>query len=138
MTAKQKFESEWFATIEKAAEKGYDDFGGACFKMTTGLHALGEIWHKVVRFIRKKDPEDLMKIASWVYVYWCYERGLEPLRDADKEIPLVTGIGSSVIGSLEIATTDARDKAVPEAPKSIPVVHKQKLEKERVKWLPAD
>ena len=33
-------------------------------------HALGEVIYKAVRFQRKRNPEDLLKIAAWAYLQW--------------------------------------------------------------------
>lgn len=33
-------------------------------------HGIGEIIHKAVRYMRKRNPEDLLKIAAWAYLCW--------------------------------------------------------------------
>lgn len=33
-------------------------------------HALGEIVYKAIRYHRKRNPEDLVKIASWAKLIW--------------------------------------------------------------------
>lgn len=33
-------------------------------------HALGEIVYKLVRYKAKRDPVDLVKIASWAFLAW--------------------------------------------------------------------
>ena len=53
-----------------AEKKGYD---GELFKFCQRMglsHAEGEIIYKVVRYNRKHNPEDLVKIASWAFLIW--------------------------------------------------------------------
>ena len=33
-------------------------------------HAAGEIIYKVVRYMRKRNPEDLLKAAAWAFLIW--------------------------------------------------------------------
>lgn len=33
-------------------------------------HAMGEVIYKAVRYRRKQNPEDLLKIAAWAYLQW--------------------------------------------------------------------
>jgi len=33
-------------------------------------HAEGEIIYKVVRYLSKRDPTDLLKIAAWAFLKW--------------------------------------------------------------------
>lgn len=62
---------------QKAKEKGYSapnsdtrreliDFVG---KYAPG-HSIGEIIYKAIRWTRKHDPEDLIKIAAWAFLVW--------------------------------------------------------------------
>ncbi len=68
----------------KAAQKGYNDAGPDADNRlylfvrdfvsgTKHDHALGEIIYKVVRFVKKGAPEDLLKIAAWAYLVYCHE-----------------------------------------------------------------
>lgn len=65
------------AISQKAKEKGYStpnsdtrreliDFVG---KYAPG-HSIGEIIYKAIRWTRKHDPEDLIKIAAWAFLVW--------------------------------------------------------------------
>ncbi len=67
----------------KATQKGYNDAGPDADNRlylfvrdfvsgTEHDHALGEIIYKVVRFVKKRDPEDLLKIAAWAYLVYRY------------------------------------------------------------------
>lgn len=63
-------------TIEgKALAKGYasEDDGSVLRKFVDQFfpgHALGEVVYKAVRYSRKGDPTDLIKIAAWAYLVW--------------------------------------------------------------------
>lgn len=60
---------------EVAKEKGYDsDLLSFCQKMRL-THAEGEIIYKLVRYNRKRNPEDLLKIAAWAYLMWKEHEG---------------------------------------------------------------
>jgi hypothetical protein len=43
---------------------------------TTGDHghAIGEIMYKAIRYMRKRDPQDLLKIAAWAYLIFKHHR----------------------------------------------------------------
>ena len=73
------------AVIQKAKEKGYFteeensgrnlyDFIG---KYASG-HSIGEIIYKAIRWTRKHDPEDLVKIAAWAFLTWDADRRMYP------------------------------------------------------------
>ncbi len=62
-----------------AAGKGYNDTGvdgkNELFEFVQNVaqgsgHALGEIVYKAVRYSRKGDPADLLKIAAWAFLAW--------------------------------------------------------------------
>ena len=62
-----------------ASGKGYNDTGvdgkNELFEFVQNVaqgsgHALGEIVYKAVRYSRKKDSKDLLKIAAWAYLIW--------------------------------------------------------------------
>ena len=36
-------------------------------------HALGEIIYKAIRYSKKKDKNDLLKIAAWSYLVWRFD-----------------------------------------------------------------
>jgi hypothetical protein len=69
------------AVIQKAKSKGYyvegEDSGRNLFdfigKYAEG-HSIGEIIYKAIRWTRKRDPEDLVKIAAWAFLTWDYNR----------------------------------------------------------------
>lgn len=69
------------AVLQKAKEKGYytqgEDSGRNLYdfiaKYATG-HGIGEIIYKAIRWTRKRDPEDLVKIAAWAFLEWDYNR----------------------------------------------------------------
>jgi len=64
-----------------AAKKGYNDSGAEghnelydfCNHFFPG-HALGEIVHKCVRYSKKRNKEDLIKIAAWAYLEWLHDK----------------------------------------------------------------
>lgn len=37
-------------------------------------HTEGEIIYKVVRYLSKRDPEDLLKIAAWAFLKWRFAK----------------------------------------------------------------
>jgi hypothetical protein len=39
---------------------------------TTGDHGhgIGEIIYKAIRFMQKRNPDDLLKLAAWSYLVW--------------------------------------------------------------------
>ena len=66
-----------------AAAKGYNQTGltgpnpmYAFVAETAGGpgHALGEIIYKTRRYAARRDSEDLVKIAAWAYLVWCFDR----------------------------------------------------------------
>ncbi len=68
---------------ETAAAKGYNQTGLArpnplyAFVAETARgpgHALGEIIYKVRRYAARRNPEDLVKVAAWAYLVWCFDR----------------------------------------------------------------
>jgi len=64
-----------------AAKKGYNDTGAEgkndlfdfCNKFFPG-HSLGEIVYKAVRYSKKRNKEDLLKIAAWAYLEWLHDK----------------------------------------------------------------
>jgi len=64
----------------KAREKGYNESGEGkndlmdfTNKFFPG-HAGGEIVYKAIRYGRKRDKADLLKIAAWAYLLWKHDR----------------------------------------------------------------
>lgn len=56
--------------LDKATTKGYAG-EASLITVTRDLpHPLGEIIYKAVRYARKHDPEDLVKIAAWAKLLW--------------------------------------------------------------------
>jgi len=64
-----------------AAEKGYNTNGAdgdnELYEFVQNLsksdsHAIGEIVYKAVRYTKKKDKKDILKIAAWAYLIWKY------------------------------------------------------------------
>lgn len=54
-----------------AAAKGYDGPAGPLLSLCKDLpHPCGEIIYKAVRYARKGDPDDLVKIAAWAKLIW--------------------------------------------------------------------
>jgi hypothetical protein len=62
-----------------AAGKGYSTTGldgqNALYEFVADVaqgpgHGLGEIVYKAVRYSRKKNPEDVLKIAAWAFLVW--------------------------------------------------------------------
>ena len=74
------FRAEVEASLTSAAgEKGYNTTGVdgenrvyAVVHAATGGHghALGEIIYKALRYARKRDPADLVKIAAWAFLIY--------------------------------------------------------------------
>ena len=76
--------AEFVAQVEQllaptAAGKGYSTTGvdgqNPLFEFVSGVaqgpgHALGEIVYKAVRYGRKRNPEDVLKIAAWAFLVW--------------------------------------------------------------------
>lgn len=75
----QQFSQETLYILDSAAHgKGYAvngdgrevlDFVDQHFKG----HAAGEVIYKVIRWMKKKDPTDLIKIAAWAFLMWDQE-----------------------------------------------------------------
>lgn len=63
----------------KAKEKGYNETGTGkndLMEFTNKFfpgHAGGEIVYKAIRYGRKRDKSDLLKIAAWAYLLWRYD-----------------------------------------------------------------
>ena len=66
-----------------AKSKGYHEGGtegpNAVYEFiytTTGDHghAIGEIMYKAIRYMQKRDPQDLLKIAAWAYLIFKHHR----------------------------------------------------------------
>ena len=63
-----------------AESKGYNQTGvdgpNEVFDFITSHvgdgHALGEMIFKVLRYDRKRNPEDLLKVAAWAFLMWRY------------------------------------------------------------------
>ena len=62
-----------------AKEKGYNSTGvdgdNSVYRLiyeATGDHGhgIGEIIYKAIRYMRKRNPEDLLKLAAWSYLIW--------------------------------------------------------------------
>lgn len=62
-----------------AEEKGYNDTGidgpnqlYDFVRTSTGDHghAAGEIIYKIVRFLKRRDDVDLLKISAWAFLIW--------------------------------------------------------------------
>ena len=68
---------------ESAADKGYHRSGlsgpNPLYALVSDLaggpgHALGEITYKTVRYAKRRDPNDLPKVAAWAYLVWRFDR----------------------------------------------------------------
>ena len=63
----------------KAIAKGYNEGGtekNDLMEFTNKFfpgHAGGEIVYKAIRYGRKRDKADLLKIAAWAYLLWRYD-----------------------------------------------------------------
>jgi hypothetical protein len=63
----------------RAKEKGYNESGSGrndLMEFTNKFfpgHAGGEIVYKAIRYGRKHDKTDLLKIAAWAYLLWRYD-----------------------------------------------------------------
>jgi hypothetical protein len=92
------------AVIQKAKSKGYyvegEDSGRNLFdfigKYAEG-HSIGEIIYKAIRWTRKRDPEDLVKIAAWAFLTWDYNRrngtfhiAENPVIESHTQVPIPT------------------------------------------------
>lgn len=59
---------------ENAQSKGYSQGGpdgrNPLFEVTGSNHAMGEAIYKAVRYRRKGNPEDLIKLAAWAFLAW--------------------------------------------------------------------
>lgn len=62
-----------------AYDKGYNSTGPDGYNLvyefihkTTGDHGhgIGEIIYKAIRFMQKRNPDDLLKLAAWAYLVW--------------------------------------------------------------------
>jgi hypothetical protein len=49
-------------------------------------HAIGEIIYKVVRWQRKGNPEDLLKVAAWAFLEWDRARRSALVRSAAERL----------------------------------------------------
>lgn len=68
------------AVEKNAKEKGYNETGisgkNELYEFINGTvgpndaHALGEIIYKAIRFSKKRDKADLVKIAAWAYLIY--------------------------------------------------------------------
>ncbi len=67
---------------ETAASKGYNQTGldgpNPLYQFVSETvggpgHALGEMIFKIRRYAARRDPEDLVKIAAWAYLVWCFD-----------------------------------------------------------------
>jgi hypothetical protein len=63
-----------------ASEKGYNTTGvkgkNELYEFVSSHasgHALGEIIYKAVRYGKKKDKNDILKIAAWAYLIWKFD-----------------------------------------------------------------
>jgi hypothetical protein len=62
--------------LGRAKEKGYNDKGedkNDLMAFTNQFfpgHAYGEVVYKLIRYQRKKNKEDLLKAAAWIYLIW--------------------------------------------------------------------
>jgi hypothetical protein len=70
--------------VKRAQEKGYHSQGlngrqlyDFVHDLAANGHALGEIVYKAIRYNRRKNPEDLVKIACWAFLVWDRERRIE-------------------------------------------------------------
>ena len=68
---------------DTAEGKGYNATGVDGYNQTyefiqtaTGDHghAIGEIIYKALRYMRKRDPQDLLKIAAWAYLVFKHHK----------------------------------------------------------------
>ena len=68
---------------QQAADKGYNQTGlsgpNLLYALVSNMaggpgHALGEVVFKAIRYSRRRDPNDLLKIAAWSYLVWRFDR----------------------------------------------------------------
>ena len=80
----QKFCEQVEAILSVSAKsKGYTDTdangpndGYEFIYTATGDHGhpIGEIMYKALRYMKKRNPEDLLKIAAWAYLVFKHHR----------------------------------------------------------------
>jgi hypothetical protein len=63
----------------RASEKGYNESknGNELMDFTTKFfpgHSSGEVIYKLIRYSRKRNKEDLLKAAAWIYLIWRHEQ----------------------------------------------------------------
>jgi hypothetical protein len=81
-SAFNEFVTEIRDICEKVAkDKGYNDTGvegkNDLYEFVQGIsqtdsHAIGEIIYKAVRYTKKGDKRDLVKIAAWAFLIYKY------------------------------------------------------------------
>ena len=68
---------------ETVADKGYHRSGltgpNPLYALASDMaggpsHACGEITYKAIRYAKRRDPNDLLKIAAWAYLVWRFDR----------------------------------------------------------------
>lgn len=79
-----QFMAEMRAILEPtAAGKGYNTTGvdgeNALYEFVADTvggpgHAIGEAIYKVKRYAARRNPEDLVKLASWAYLMWKHHK----------------------------------------------------------------
>jgi hypothetical protein len=83
----EEFVEEVYALLApKSASKGYSEDGpngrNSAYEFveehidekSPHAHALGEIIYKAIRYARKRDKEDALKIAAWAFLIWKYHK----------------------------------------------------------------
>jgi len=83
----KSFCSQIEAMLEETAKsKGYNTTGpdgdNAVYRFiheATGDHGhgIGEIIYKAIRYMRKRNPEDLLKLAAWAFLIWKHHYTLD-------------------------------------------------------------
>ncbi len=67
---------------QQAATKGYQQTGltgpNPLYALVSDMaggpgHACGEIAYKTIRYAKRRDPNDLLKIAAWSYLIWRFD-----------------------------------------------------------------
>lgn len=87
--------------INNAKKKGYhgnDEDGRVLFDFVTKYsegHSIGEIIYKAIRWTKKRDNKDIVKIAAWAFLIWDGERRNNEVR--------VRGLGSQTMMEHEIS-----------------------------------